>query len=60
MILHSTADCTECNKKVKTVDKLFLVSKWQDIRAAIDTVKERVSEYLKFVFHKKVHTMMVL
>ena len=37
-------------------DNLFLVSKWQDRSAAIDTVKERVSECLKFVFHKKVET----
>ena len=41
-------------KKVKTADNLFLVSKWQDRSAAVDTVKERVSECLKFVFHKKV------
>ena len=41
-------------KKVKTADNFFLVSKWQDRSAAIDTVKERVSECLKFVFHKKV------
>ena len=41
-------------KKVKTADNLFLVSKWKDRSAAIDTVKERVLECLKFVFHKKV------
>ena len=41
-------------KEVKTADNLFLVSKWQDRSAAIDRVKERVSECLKFVFHKKV------
>ena len=41
-------------KKIKTADNLFLVSKWQDRSAAVDRVKERVSECLKFVFHKKV------
>ena len=44
-------------KKVKTADKLFLVSKWQDRSAAIDTAKERVLECLKFVFHKIVENM---
>ena len=39
-------------KKVKTADKLFLVSKWQDKSAVVYTVKERVSECLNFVFHK--------
>ena len=48
------ADLQSATKKVKTADKLFLVSKWQDRSAAIDTVKERVSECLKFVFHNKV------
>ena len=42
-------------KKVKTTDKLFFdteILEWEDKSAAVHTVKERVAECLKFVFHK--------
>ena len=54
MILHFIADCTVFNKKGFVEKLLFGVKilEWEDKSAAVNTVKGRVVDSLKFVFNK--------